>query len=79
LILTASLILLLVVSTWKLWILGAWSFLIIFEMSWIAVATNKLGEKNFLPMLMIYKAFLPVINGCFMINQIFTGNRRKWK
>ena len=79
LILTASLILLLIVSPWKFWILGGWSFLVIFEMTWIAVATKKLGEKNFLPMLMIYKAFLPVINISFMINQIFTGNKRKWK
>lgn len=79
LILTASLILLLVISPWKFWILGAWGFLIIFEMSWIAVATNKLGEKNFLPMLLIYKAFLPFINGCFIINQLFTSQKRKWK
>ena len=79
LLLTASFILLLVVSPWRLWILGAWSFLMIFEMSWIAVATKKLGEKNFLPMLLIYKAFLPLINGGFIINQIFSGQKRKWK
>ncbi|MEI6275238.1 MAG: glycosyltransferase [Prolixibacteraceae bacterium] len=79
LIVTASLILLLVVSPWKFWILGAWSFLLISEMTFIAVATKKLGEKNFLPMLMIYKACLPVINGCFIINQLFTGSKRKWK
>ncbi len=79
LVLTASLILLLFVSPWKFWILGGWSFLVIFEMTWIAVATKKLGEKNFIPMLMIYKAFLPVINISFMINQLFTGNKRKWK
>ena len=79
LVLTATLVLLLVVSPWKFWILGGWSFLIIFEMSWIAVATNKLGERNFLPMLMIYKAFLPLVNGCFIVNQLFTGQKRKWK
>jgi len=79
LLLTASFILLLVVSSWRLWILGAWSFLMIFEMVWIAVATKKLGEKNFLPMLLIYKAFLPLINGGFIINQIFSGQKRKWK
>ncbi len=79
LILTASLVLLLITSPWKFWILGAWSFLLIFEMSWIAVATNKLGEKNLLPMLMIYKAFLPLINGFFIINQLFSGQKRKWK
>jgi len=79
LILTASLVFLLIVSPWKFWILGAWTFLIIFEMSWIAVATNKLGEKNFLPMLLIYKAFLPVINGCFIVNQVFSSQKRKWK
>lgn len=78
-ILTASLILLLVVSPWKFWILGAWSILVIFEMTWIALATNKLGERNFLPALLIYKAFLPLINGFFIVNQLFTGNSRKWK
>jgi glycosyltransferase involved in cell wall biosynthesis len=79
LILTASLILLLVVSPWKFWILGIWAFLLIFEMTLIAVETKKLGEKNFLPMLLVYKAFLPFTNTCFIINQLFTGNKRKWK
>ena len=77
--LTASLIFLLIVSTWKFWILGAWTFLLIFEMVWIAVATNKLGEKNFLPMLLIYKTFLPFLNSYFIVNQLFTGQKRKWK
>jgi glycosyltransferase involved in cell wall biosynthesis len=77
--LTASFILLMVVSELRFWILGTWAFLLIFEMTWIAVATKKLGEKNFLPMLMIYKAFLPIINFYFIINQLFTGQKRKWK
>ncbi len=77
--LTASLIFLLIISIWKFWILGAWTFLLIFEMIWIAVATKKLGEKNFLPMLLIYKAFLPFINSYFIVNQLFTGQKRKWK
>jgi len=77
--LTASLVLLLIVSPLRFWILGIWIFILIFEMSWIAVATNKLGEKNFLPILLIYKAFLPLINGYFIINQLFTGQKRKWK
>lgn len=79
LVLTASLTVLLIFSSWRFWILGGWAFLLIFEMIWIAVATKKIGEKNFLPMLLIYKAFLPVINGCFIINQLFTGHKRKWK
>ena len=79
LMLTASLVFLLFISPWRLWILGVWTFLLILEMTWIAVATNKLGEKNFLPMLLIYKAFLPIINGCFIINQVFSSQKRKWK
>lgn len=78
-LLTVSLILLLVISPWKFWILGAWAFLIISEMTWIAVATNKLGEKNFLPMLLIYNAFLPFINIYFVVIQLFTSQKRKWK
>lgn len=77
--LTASLVFLLIVSPWKFWILGTWAFFVIFEMTWIAVAANKLGEKNFLPMLLVYKTFLPLINGFFIINQIFNGQKRKWK
>jgi len=79
LILTASLVLLLVVSTLKFWILGIWAFLLIFEITLIAVETKKLGEKNLLPMLLVYRAFLPVINIYFVFNQLFTGNKRKWK
>lgn len=79
LLLTASFVLLMIVSPWRLWILGIWSFLPVFEMIWIAVATKKLGEKNFLPALMIYKALLPLINVCFIINQLFSGQKRKWK
>jgi glycosyltransferase involved in cell wall biosynthesis len=77
--LTASLILLLIISSLRFWILGIWGFLLVFEMIWIAVATKKLGERNFLPMLLIYKAFLPFINAFFIINQLFTGQKRKWK
>jgi glycosyltransferase involved in cell wall biosynthesis len=77
--LTASFILLLIVSSLRFWVLGIWSFFVIFEMVWIAVATKKLGEKNFLPYLLVYKTFLPLINGTFIINQIFTGQKRKWK
>lgn len=79
LVLTASLVLLLVVSPWRFWILGTWAVLLIFEMILIAVETKKLGEKNFLPLLLIYKAFLPLINIYFVINQLFTSNKRKWK
>jgi biofilm PGA synthesis N-glycosyltransferase PgaC len=79
-ILTASFILLLIVSPLRFWVLGIWSFLIIFEMIWIAVATKKFGERNFLPLLLVYKAFLPFLNGAFIINQLFTsGQKRKWK
>src|SRR5665647_1654764 len=67
LVLTASLIFLLIVSPLLFWILGTWGFLLIFEMTWIAVATKKMGEKNFLPMLLVYKAFLPFINISFVI------------
>ena len=79
LILTASLVLLLIISPLRFWILGVWAFLIISEMVWIAVATKKLGEKNFLPMLMVYKTFLPLINLYFIVIQLFTSQKRKWK
>jgi len=77
--LTASLIVLLIVSPLLFWILGTWGFLLLFEMTMIAVVTKKIGEKNFLPMLLIYRAFLPLINIYFVIVQLFTGQKRKWK
>lgn len=79
LVLTASLIFLMIVSPLLFWVLGTWGFLLIFEMTWIAVATNRIGERNFLPMLLVYKAFLPFINVYFVIVQLFTGQKRKWK
>lgn len=77
--LTATLVLLLIISSLKFWVLGIWGFIMVFEIGWIAVATKKTGERNFLPMLLIYKAFLPLINVFFIINQLFTGQKRKWK
>ncbi|MCE1198696.1 MAG: glycosyltransferase [Marinilabiliales bacterium] len=78
-LLTASLVVLLILSQFRFWILGIWGFLLLMDMIWIAVATKKLGEKNFLPMILIYRTFLPVMNFFFVVNQIFTGNKRKWK
>lgn len=78
-LLTAALTYLLIISPWRFWVLGVWTFFLIFEMIWIAVASKRIGEKNFLPLILIYRTFLPLINGGFVVNQIFSGKKRRWK
>jgi hypothetical protein len=72
-------IILAIISPWRFWIIGVWAFIVIIEAVWIAVATKRLGEKNMLPGLLMYNAMLPLINGFYVVNQLFTGQKRKWK
>ncbi len=72
-------ILLAIISPWRIWVAGTWTFVLIVETIWLASATKRLGEKNMLPGLLFYNATLPFINGFYVINQLFTGQKRKWK
>ncbi len=74
-----SMIALLILSPWRLWVAGIWLVKIIHELVWGIVATKRLGEKNLFPGLLIYRFILPLFNTIISLNQLFTGQKRKWK
>lgn len=74
-----SMIALLFLSPWRLWVAGIWLVKIIHELVWGIVATKRLGEKNLFPWLLIFRSILPIINTIISLNQLFTGQKSKWK
>jgi hypothetical protein len=78
-LLDISMILSIIISPWRFWVAGAWLFILIIETIWIAMATKRLGEKNMLPGLLLYNSLMPLINLFYIVNQLFTGQKRKWK
>ncbi|NEW83818.1 MAG: glycosyltransferase [Mariniphaga sp.] len=74
-----SMIALLILSPWRLWVAGIWLVKIIHELVWGIVATKRLGEKNLFPGLLVYRFILPLFNTIVSLNQLFTGQKRKWK
>ena len=72
-------IILVVISPWRFWIAGIWLFKNIIELIWGIIAMRRLNEKNLFPWMGLLKTFMPLINGAFFVNQIFIGNKRKWK
>lgn len=74
-----SMIALLILSPWRLWVLGVWLVKIIHELVWGIVATKRLGEKNLFPGLLLFRSIVPLFNSFISLNQLFTGQKRKWK
>jgi len=74
-----SMIALLILSPWRLWVAGIWLVKIIHELVWGIVATKRLGEKNLFPGLLLFRFILPLFNSIISLNQLFTGQKRKWK
>ena len=72
-------IILVILSQWRLWIIGIWLFKNILELIWGIIAVRRLGEKKLLPWVGVYKTFSPIINSFVFINQLFIGNKRRWK
>ncbi len=72
-------IILVIFSPWRLWIAGAWLFKNIVEMTFGIIAMRRLGEKNLFPQVSLLKSVSPIINTIVFLNQLFIGNRRKWK
>jgi len=72
-------ILLVVLSPLRYWIAGIWLFINIVEMIWGIVGMKRLGENKLFPGLSLYKSVSPLINSIVLLNQLFIGNRRKWK
>jgi hypothetical protein len=79
LIFDGSMIALLILSPWRLWVAGFWLFKIIHELIWGIVAMNRLGEKNIFPGMILFRSIVPYFNSIISLNQLFTGQKRKWK
>ena len=74
-----SMIALLILSPWRIWVAGIWLLKIIHELVWGIVSMKRLGEKNLFPGLLIFRSIIPLFNSIISMNQLFTGQKRKWK
>jgi len=74
-----SMIALLILSPWRIWVAGIWLLKIIHELVWGIVSMKRLCEKNLFPGLLIFRSIIPLFNSIVSINQLFTGQKRKWK
>jgi biofilm PGA synthesis N-glycosyltransferase PgaC len=74
-----SMIALLILSPWRLWIAGIWLFKFIHELIWGVVAMKRIGEVKLFPSLVLFRSFIPIFNSILSLNQLLTGNKRKWK
>ena len=73
-----SMVALLILSPWRLWIGGIWLFKIIHELIWGVVGMKRLGEKNLFPGLLIMRTTLPLFNSFLSFKLLFTRKKRKW-
>lgn len=74
-----SMIALLVLSPWRIWVAVIWLFKIIHELIWGIVAAKRLGEKKLFPGLLLFRSIVPLFNSIISLNILFTGQKRKWK
>jgi biofilm PGA synthesis N-glycosyltransferase PgaC len=74
-----SMIALIILSPWRLWVAGIWLFKIINELIWGVVAMKRLGERRLFPELLLLRSLVPLINFVISLNLIFSGGKRKWK
>jgi hypothetical protein len=72
-------IILVILSQWRFWIIGIWLFKNTLELIWGIHAMRRLGEKKLFPRMGIFKTFAPIINSLVFFNQLFIGNKRRWK
>jgi poly-beta-1,6-N-acetyl-D-glucosamine synthase len=72
-------IILVILSPLRLWVAGVWLLKNIVEMTFGIVGMRRLGEKNLFPGVVLFKSISPVINSIVLLNQLFIGNKRKWK
>jgi glycosyltransferase involved in cell wall biosynthesis len=74
-----SMVALLILSPWRLWVAAIWLFKIVHEMVWGIIGMKRLKEKNLFPGLVFLRSVLPLFNGLLFVNQFITGSKRKWK
>ncbi len=70
-------ILLLIISPWRLYVAGVYLFKIIHELVWGIVAAKRLGERKLLPSLFIYRSLVPFLNFILSVKQLFTHKKRR--
>ena len=70
-------VLLLIISPWRLYVAGAYLFKIIHELIWGFVAAKRLGEKKLLPSLIIYRSLVPILSFILSLKQLFTRKKRR--
>ncbi|MEI7524521.1 MAG: glycosyltransferase [Mariniphaga sp.] len=78
LLLDGSMVALLILSPWRIWIGGIWLFKILNELIWGIVGMKRLGEKKLFPGLLIMRTILPLLNSFLSFKQLFSRKRRKW-
>jgi biofilm PGA synthesis N-glycosyltransferase PgaC len=74
-----SMVALLIISPWRIWVAAVWLVKLIQELVWGIVAMKRLGEKKLFPGLVLFRSIIPIANGIISLNQLFTGHKRKWK
>ncbi len=74
-----TMIALLILSPWRIWVAAIWMFKIIHELVWGIIAMKRLGERKLFPGLVLFRSLIPLVNGIISLNQLFTGHKRKWK
>ena len=70
-------VLLLIISPWRLYVAGVYLFKIIHELIWGLVAAKRLGEKKLLPSLIIYRSLVPILSFILSVKQLFTRKKRR--
>ena len=72
-----TMIALLIVSPWRLYVAGVYLFKIIHELIWGLVAMKRLGEKKLLPGLLLYRSIVPILSFILSVRQLFTRKKRR--
>ena len=72
-----TMIALLIISPWRLYVAGVYLFKIIHELIWGLVAMNRLGEKKLLPGLLVYRSIVPFLSFILSVRQLFTRKKRR--
>jgi len=72
-----SMIGLVIISPWRLYVAGIYLFKIIHELIWGIVAAKRLGEKNLFPSLLIYRSLVPLLSFILSVRLLFIRKKRR--
>ncbi len=74
-----TLLILLVISPYRFWVLGIWAFRFFVEFLLMIAASKHLGDKGLVLRSFLYRTCLPLINGWMSWRQRIAAERKKWK